>query len=131
MDLITRASCKPKVIDLDEMGISEAILTLFTQEGGEIELDESVNWQPWDVLNTRKPVVAHFTLAPLLTEVYSANTSVFFYTTEGNAHGLCFDVNVSYNGNLFRVTVSIIRDLKYGTGTYHNMGSLTVKVSAE
>ena len=117
------------ILDLDEMGISEAILGLFSSNGGRIELDESVNWQPWEVLNVKKPVTVHFTLAPLYTEIYTANTTVFFYTTEGKAHGLGFDVVVGYNGDFFCVSVSVQRNLHWdGTGTYYNQGVLYVSV---
>lgn len=120
-----------QLIDIDEMGISDAMLALFEQGGGECELGENINWEPWDVLNTRKPVMAHCTIAPVNIEFYSANTTVTFIVSEGKANFLSYDLNLIQGDSSFRMTVFVERYFNYdGTGTYRNEGSLRLKINA-
>ena len=100
---------KPKVIDLDELGYSNYILTLFTQGGGETGITGSAIFDELNGIRAGKPIIAKCSFAPLNSEFRTSNNSIAIHTVNGTPMSFSFEVIVQYNG-LYRVNVRFARN---------------------
>lgn len=119
MDIMTLAMCKPKVIDLDKLGLTEALLGL-AMAGGGSEAGDSDTF--WEEANTDRPIVIQFTLDALLIKC-AVSTTVSLNDIQSS---LIFESFLQASDlSLTRVTVIIGRVLNDPTAVNFN-----VKVSA-
>jgi hypothetical protein len=102
MDILTLAMAKPKVIDLDEYGIGQYILYLFSQGGGTHTVEGVSGF--WDAVNTNRPIEVR-TLAEGETICVNGVTKVV------NGNGACtqlsFSIMLDYFNTVYTINVNM------------------------
>lgn len=68
------AMCRPKVIDLDKYGLSDIIISLFAQGGGQYASD--VPTELWKELREDRVYIAFFTVPSMDIRFMTSNTAV-------------------------------------------------------
>lgn len=97
----------PKVIDLDKYGISDIILSLFAQGGGQYESD--VKTALWHELEENRPPVVCFSAPSMGFRIITGNTGIIkthFEHLEREVWSLHFELTADF-GKFVRISVMI------------------------
>lgn len=96
----------PKVIDFDKYGISDVMLTLFGQGGGEYSMgDQSQFWAELTGFNQSSSIIVKFTFEPFSSEFRTTNVTIGRDNETLVAYSLSTEIVVMYEGNPMRVVV--------------------------
>lgn len=125
MYVISKALSKPKVIDFDKYGISDVLLALFGQGGGEYQMgDQSQFWAELTGVNPSSSIIVKLTLAPFYSEFRTTNVTIGRDNESLDAYFLSAEVVVIYEGNPIRVVMAVVDTSISGTTVVLKLGTV-------